>query len=526
MVKSTEGYLPELSEVGTTVRISPSLHADSLQILVDDEDLKPGMPPAIYQYVLTGYGAEKFAVDQRGYLYLNDPDIDADSDSSTYQLHVQAREVDTEPVRSSEPISITIHIIDVNDNPPTFASPIFTANVSASDPRERTVMQIEAKDLDAGKFGKITYRIGQVTGAPYQAFRYDEQSHELRATGPLNPGEQYQVLLEAMDGGGLMGKTVILVSAVDDFDVHTAANMGASLGAAAGAAAATAGQSVVSPQPISGGVSVPAFPQTIVPQPISEFTENSITPAPLLPLVSFTPATLRRTTLEETTEPVQTLVTEISEATPPKAIVAVLGDDETRAKVYFIIADGNEEGKFAIDQDSGKITTVAEFDREETDMYTLQIEARSRFPDQALYWTILQVAVTDVNDNAPEFLDPQPITLHMSVDDLNEFGPSMRVGTLRIRDLDADDNGRVTLRIVPPMNRLFTINNQGEINVNGEFTTEHFGEHRISVIATDHGDPPLETRTTISVSIDGTFITQATQNPNEVSYEGLQKLKV
>lgn len=47
------------------------------------------MPPAIYQYVLHGFGAEKFAVDQRGYLYLNTPGgLDADSNSSTYQLHV------------------------------------------------------------------------------------------------------------------------------------------------------------------------------------------------------------------------------------------------------------------------------------------------------------------------------------------------------------------------------------------------------------------------------------------------------
>ena len=162
--------------------------------------------------------------------------------------------------------------------------------------------------------------------------------------GPLEPGQQYQVLLEAMDGGGLMGKTVILVSAIDDFDPLSAANMGASLGAAAGAAAATAGQSVVSPQPISN------FPQTIMPQSITEFTENSITPIPpLLPMVTFTPS-LRRTTLEQTSEPVQTLVTEISEATPPEAIVAVLGDEDTRSKVYFVIADGNEEGKFAIDE--------------------------------------------------------------------------------------------------------------------------------------------------------------------------------
>uniref|UniRef100_A0A7E4ZZ37 Cadherin-23 n=1 Tax=Panagrellus redivivus TaxID=6233 RepID=A0A7E4ZZ37_PANRE len=512
-VKSTEGYLPELSEVGTTVRISPSLHADSLQILVDDADLKPGMPPAIYQYILTGYGAEKFAVDQRGYLYLNDPDIDADTNSSTYQLHVQAREVDTEPLRSSEPISITIHIIDVNDNPPTFASPVYTANVSASDPNERTVIEVEATDLDAGKFGKITYRIGQVVDAPYQAFRYDENTNELKAVGPLTPGEQYQVVLEAMDGGGLMGRTVILVSANDDdFDPYKAAHMGASLGAAAGAAAVTAGQSVVSPQPI-GGIQ-PAFPRTIIPQPISEvLTENSITSAPLLPIVPFTPAGLRRTTPEENSEPIQTLVTEINEATPAKAIVAVLGDDETRSKVYFSIVEGNEDGKFSIDEETGKITTVSEFDREQKDMYTLQIEARSRFPDQPLYWTILQVAVTDVNDNTPEFMDPQPIKIHLSVDGLNEFGPNMRVGQIRVRDLDADDNGRVTLRIVPPMNRLFAIDNSGEITVNGEFTTEHFGEHKMSIIATDHGDPPLEARATISVSIDGTFITQATVNP-------------
>uniref|UniRef100_A0A915D2U8 Uncharacterized protein n=1 Tax=Ditylenchus dipsaci TaxID=166011 RepID=A0A915D2U8_9BILA len=97
-VDSFEGYLPENAEVGTTVRIAPSMKSASLQILVDDQDLKPGMPPAIYQYILTGYGAEKFAVDQRGFLFLNsNNDIDADRSSSTFMLHVLAREVDTTP---------------------------------------------------------------------------------------------------------------------------------------------------------------------------------------------------------------------------------------------------------------------------------------------------------------------------------------------------------------------------------------------------------------------------------------------
>jgi hypothetical protein len=38
-VSSSEGYLPETAEIGTTVRVSANLQSESLQILVTDEDL-------------------------------------------------------------------------------------------------------------------------------------------------------------------------------------------------------------------------------------------------------------------------------------------------------------------------------------------------------------------------------------------------------------------------------------------------------------------------------------------------------
>lgn len=44
---------------------------------------------------------------------------------------MQAREVDTNPIRSSEPITITIHILDANDNSPEFEQSIYTANTTA-----------------------------------------------------------------------------------------------------------------------------------------------------------------------------------------------------------------------------------------------------------------------------------------------------------------------------------------------------------------------------------------------------------
>uniref|UniRef100_A0A0K0CXP4 Cadherin_4 domain-containing protein n=1 Tax=Angiostrongylus cantonensis TaxID=6313 RepID=A0A0K0CXP4_ANGCA len=88
-ISSSEGYVSETATVGTTVRVSPNPQAETLRILVSDEDLRPGMSPATYQYILTGTGATIFAVDQRGYLYLNTPRIDADAPNpSTYQLNV------------------------------------------------------------------------------------------------------------------------------------------------------------------------------------------------------------------------------------------------------------------------------------------------------------------------------------------------------------------------------------------------------------------------------------------------------
>jgi hypothetical protein len=56
-------------------------------------------------------------------------------------VQIQAREVDTVPIRLSEPISITIHIIDINDNSPQFETPITEANINA-DGGERVVAKV------------------------------------------------------------------------------------------------------------------------------------------------------------------------------------------------------------------------------------------------------------------------------------------------------------------------------------------------------------------------------------------------
>ncbi|PIO67054.1 cadherin domain protein [Teladorsagia circumcincta] len=351
-ISSREGYVPETAVVGTTVRVSPNPQAESLQILVSDEDLRPGMPPATYQYILTGPGATIFAVDQRGFLYLNAPNIDAD---------------------------------------------------------------------------------------------------------PPNPSSyQLNVVIEATDGGGKSSQAIVVVLAT-----HSVF-------------------SLASLAPLPGM-------ETFVPNPAAFVT---------------TPSVVTSAEVEET---IQTFVTEVAENTPVNTVVVSLGGDSVNDDVYFAIAGGNNEEKFAINEKTGTITTVGEFDRERTAMYSLQIDTRSRHPDQHLYWTLVQISVLDVNDNSPHFVGAQPIRLRLSVDNLDQLTANMVI--------DADDNGRLELRVAPDMNRLFTVSNDGVVAINGDFTAAHFGEHRLFIVARDHGDPPRESKAEVIVSIFGTLITMATELP-------------
>lgn len=49
---------------------------------------------------------------------------------------------------------------------------------------------------------------------------------------------------------------------------------------------------------------------------------------------------------------------------------------------------------------------------------------------------------------------------------------------------------------------MFSINDSGVVTVNGDLLNGHFGEHRMTVIATDHGDPPLETRVNLIINVE------------------------
>ena len=61
-----------------------------------------------------------------------------------------AEELETNPKLSST-ATVTVGIIDANDNAPSFASPTYTALVSETAAPDSSIVTITAKDRDSGR---------------------------------------------------------------------------------------------------------------------------------------------------------------------------------------------------------------------------------------------------------------------------------------------------------------------------------------------------------------------------------------
>ncbi|XP_062380533.1 protocadherin-20 [Sardina pilchardus] len=114
-----------------------------------------------------------------------------------YSVTVLARDNGTPPLETSA--SVSVHVLDQNDNVPAFLTPHFIFFVLESIPRLSPVGKIGVTDIDQGANGHIEVRVFNSTGP----FVMDNVQGMLRCTTQLDREERdhYELFLEALDGG-------------------------------------------------------------------------------------------------------------------------------------------------------------------------------------------------------------------------------------------------------------------------------------------------------------------------------------
>ncbi|CAH0714682.1 unnamed protein product, partial [Brenthis ino] len=164
-------------------------------------------------------------------------------------------------------------------------------------------------------------------------------------------------------------------------------------------------------------------------------------------------------------------------------------DVDTYPALKYAIVQG--DNTFSIDRYSGKIVLNKLLDYENKKVYQVNISASD---SEHVAQTTLTIKVTDVNDNTPMFDEIS----YNSV--LPEGSGTMEIGSVSAKDIDTDDNGKISYSILEPVPGYYVDANSGVLYVNYSALPSHQSDIQLAVIATDHGKPNRSAVASVRIS--------------------------
>ncbi|XP_065601880.1 protocadherin-16 [Cyrtonyx montezumae] len=417
------------------------------------------------------------------------------------------------PRRSATQL-LSILVLDVNDEAPTFEKPEYEAHVTENLPAGSPVLQVLATDRDLGANGQVTY--GGLSGGP---FSIHPQTGLIVTTRPLDREEQEQhiLMVYARDGGlpPNLSKATVRITVRDENDhaphlesescsVEVPENQsrvalytlratdpdGDDNGRLEYRVADGDPEQDFILDPVSGVLStaraldreqVAFYSLTVVVQdhgspPRSATMSVNVR---VLDLNDNAPGFAQASYVVEVPEdlPVGSLVLQLEAEDP---------DEGTNGQVTYYL--GNESlGMFQVEPQSGRIRSAQELDRERQPSYSFVAKAVDSAPWEPKSAAVrVTVTVRDVNDHAPAFLH-SPLTVNLS----RHTPLKQVVATMRAEDRDAGANASILYRLATPSSA-FSINSYtGDIQLLQPLSSLSQRQRTLFILATDLGQPAL-----------------------------------
>ena len=187
------------------------------------------------------------------------------------------------------------------------------------------------------------------------------------------------------------------------------------------------------------------------------------------------------------------------------SVKAVDADSAAYGKFHYQL-DPNDDimNLFHVDAGTGEITTQRTLDRESVPIYYLKVLAVTRSIPQQTTSAIVVVHVTDVNDNAPQFVFPTSRNNSVKVSVTASIGQVVAV--LRAEDLDDRLNAKLSYLFdwLPDNNFPFDIDTQsGAILVKSSLASHMNRDFTMDVVARDQGTPSLFTKAVLRLHVTG-----------------------
>ncbi|CAL8330612.1 unnamed protein product [Merluccius merluccius] len=490
-----------------------------MQVFASDAD--SGINGQIEYSIVSGNHNNAFLLDPaRGILATNvllDREI-----TPLYKLVVQATDRGSPPLSGTT--TIRVQVVDVNDNSPTI-SPMRPVVVAENLPVGYVVTQVTANDVDLGSTISYSF-VDNSSAAGTSCFAIDRYSGVITLTKALDYEEHAEHVLQVMASDTLhhtTGEVVVTVLDVNDnapvFD-QVSYQVEASEDAPANALIVTL-LATDSDSGVNGKVSYrllnsPSQSFNIHPDNGSVFTNK-----PLKEITKSNPIQL----LVEARDggaPVRSAITSIDvvvldtnnnppvfqqdtytvsvpeDTLPGETLLTLSAEDADWAPennhLDYTIIKGNEKRRFFLEvkvvqlrnqqRSIGRLVLCNPLDRETKEGYRLTITASDRGMPPLNSSTVIMVTVTDVNDNAPVFVNTE---YHAQVSEDSLAGT--RLVQVSAHDPDLGVNGLVHYEIISGNGKghLQLDPNSGLLSLNGSLDYEEDSKYTLTIRASDGG---------------------------------------
>ncbi|XP_027133921.1 protocadherin alpha-5 isoform X22 [Larimichthys crocea] len=490
--------------------------------------------------IVSGHSKKYFDVNLRtGNLFVSERIDREELCPNTAQCSLRIQAVLSNPMNVHR---IEVSVLDINDNSPEFIEQSYSLNISESmSPGDRYLLPI-AEDADTGSNSVKTYKLSQ-----NEYFSLDVQSGgdhgvsaELVLQKALDREKQpvIKLVLAAIDGGkparsGTLQINVNVIDANDNTPVF-----GKSL------------YKIRVSENVAHGTMVIKLNATDLDEGMNSkilysfIKRGNIDPSNIFDLNSETGEITVKGTLDyEETPAYEVRVQAMDQGTSPRSAHAKLlieiidvNDNAPEISVTSLMTPVKEDAELGTivalvtvsDKDGGnngvtncKVVGSVPFklksnykndyslvvdgplDRENTSVYNVTITATDEGSPPLSSIRVITVHVSDVNDNAPRFMEP---VIHAYVKENSPVGSV--IYTVNAFDPDLDNNAKLTYTLLDsspkniPISSMVNINSEtGDIISLQSFNYEELKTFQFKVQATDAGVPPLSSNVTVNVLI-------------------------
>ncbi|XP_041442055.1 protocadherin gamma-B2 isoform X34 [Xenopus laevis] len=441
---------------------------------------------------------------------------------------------------------IRITVTDINDNFPIFEQDVYKVNINENIPLNFTVLHVGANDKDEGTNSQITYSFSTTSKHLSHSFSINSLSGEIKTKANLDfeKTKNYEISVQARDGGGLVSRAKVLIQILDEND----------------------NAPEISVTSITTPVSEDSAPGTVVALIKAhdlDSGENGVVECQIMGSVPFklslssgnfykivTTSTLDREKRSNYNITIQAKdkgsppltfmkiirvdISDINDNPPEfeklKYVAYVLENNQPGASIYsiqaidkdagdnaklmyFIISDNIEEvpasSYISINPVTGVIYAQRSFDYEREREFNILIMAKDNGSPSLNSSTTLKICITDQNDNSPNILYPSADVGGSAVYEMVPFSSEQGSLVTKVVAVDADSghNAWLSYHVLQDSETSHFIIHQytGEVRTARIFQERDVLRHRIVVIVKDNGIPSLSATVTLTLVVADNF---------------------